>query len=287
MKKLIILILLLTPFLLNAQEKLSVVKLKSGTEITGVIKSINPTEALTIVIAGVETEIKMADVAKIDVLDNSTNTTINKEIPRPQLMADEKLIVTDFAEYPDSFDLIVGDSKIKMVLVRGGEMNMGFDGRHSRSMDSEPVHKVILTTFYISESFVTNEIISNIKGKKGKKGYYYTPKWEEANKMVEMISETSGIPLKLPTEAEWEYTACSSVQEQVFKKCHNFEYCSDWYDHFSIQQTRVDPQGPINGKRHVIRAYDGHLGKLNRSLLIGTFDNIGFRLVVKAKEISK
>lgn len=48
-----------------AQEKQSVVTLKNGTELTGVIKAIDPTDAMTLVIGGVETSIKMADVAKV------------------------------------------------------------------------------------------------------------------------------------------------------------------------------------------------------------------------------
>lgn len=44
----------------------SVVTLKNGTELKGKIKSINPTDSLTIVISGIETPIKMSDVAKIE-----------------------------------------------------------------------------------------------------------------------------------------------------------------------------------------------------------------------------
>ncbi len=54
------------PVIAVAQEKQSVVTLKNGTVLKGTIKSIDPTDALTIVIAGVETSIKMTEVAKIE-----------------------------------------------------------------------------------------------------------------------------------------------------------------------------------------------------------------------------
>ena len=66
MKKIIIFLIAMIPLVASAQEKQSVVTLKNGTELKGVIKAIDPTDALTIVIAGIETKIKMADVAKVD-----------------------------------------------------------------------------------------------------------------------------------------------------------------------------------------------------------------------------
>jgi len=58
--------LIILPVTVLAQETQSVVTLKNGTELKGTIKSIDPTESLTIVISGIETSIKMIDVAKIE-----------------------------------------------------------------------------------------------------------------------------------------------------------------------------------------------------------------------------
>ena len=66
MKKLILIILALLPISANAQQQQAVVKLKSGTTLSGVIKSIDPLDAVTIMIAGVETKIKMSDIDKIE-----------------------------------------------------------------------------------------------------------------------------------------------------------------------------------------------------------------------------
>ena len=67
MKKLLTFLLLtILPVFVLAQEKQSVVTLKNGTELKGTIKSLVPTDSLTIVISGIETSIKISDVAKIE-----------------------------------------------------------------------------------------------------------------------------------------------------------------------------------------------------------------------------
>lgn len=132
---------------LCAQKSLSVVTLKNGTVMKGILKSIVPNESLTIVIAGVETSIAMEDVDRIE--------EENVMPPVPAALNSEKLVVTDMNDYPDSFELDVCGTKIKMILVKGGVMNMGFDGDGSRDMRSEPVHRVCVSSFYMSNTDAT------------------------------------------------------------------------------------------------------------------------------------
>ena len=227
----------------------------------------------------------MADVAKVEDANSGSNEIAPNTIENPKLLEEDKLIVTDTTNYPESFDLKVGNSSIKMILVRGGDMNMGYDGRHSMAMKSEPVHKVKITTFYISETFVTGEIVSQITGKKIKKDYYAPWKWKTAKEITEKISELTNLPVLLPTEAEWEYAACSSVQNKIFDKCNDLEYCSDFFDEYKKQENQIDPQGPLNGSRHVIRGYNCPRGKFDRSHRDRNDRDYYFRIVIKAKDV--
>lgn len=80
MKKLLILLMLLLPLMANAQDKVSVVKLKNGTQLKGVIKSIDPTDAVVMDIAGVETTLKFDSVLSIEALDiNNQTPETNKQ----------------------------------------------------------------------------------------------------------------------------------------------------------------------------------------------------------------
>jgi len=277
----ILLLVMLLPLATLGQGKIALVKLKNGTEIKGIIKSIDPMDAMVIEIAGVEATIKMDNVQMIEEMSMASQDSNSSE----QELYNEKLIVTDFEEYPDSIDLAIGNQKIRMILVRGGDYMMGFDGRHSMAMKSEPVHKVMVTSFYISKFYVTSDIVKNYKKKVGKETFYQAKNWEDANNIATAISEDNKLPLRLPTEAEWEFAACSSVQNRIFDYCGSIEYCSDFFGKFNKWEEKPDPTGPINGKHHVIRAYNQVKGKYNRTLLYDRKNYCYFRLAIKAKDL--
>lgn len=119
MKKLLLLLMLLLPLLANAQDKVSVVTLKNGTQLNGVIKAMDPLESMTIVVGGIEMTIKMADVTKVEDEKSTANNDVPQIIDNSKLLGEDKLIVRDKAYYPESFDLKVGNSSIRMLLVRG------------------------------------------------------------------------------------------------------------------------------------------------------------------------
>ena len=84
MKKLFFLLIMMMPFIALAQERLSVVTLKNGTVLKGVIKSIDPAESLTIVISGIETTISMDNVA---IVESNITTSANINEPLVELQA--------------------------------------------------------------------------------------------------------------------------------------------------------------------------------------------------------
>ena len=79
MKKLLLLVFALLPFVVNGQEKQSIVKLKNGTELKGVIKSIDPTDAVVMDIAGVRTSLKFDSVLSIEELDTTYKPQVNND----------------------------------------------------------------------------------------------------------------------------------------------------------------------------------------------------------------
>lgn len=260
--------LLLVAFFHTAQgqTKESVIKLKSGTELKGTIISIAPMDTMVFVISGIKMTIKMKDVQSIE---EYRPDILTSKIEDDKHLS-EKTIITDFAEYPDSIELQIDGRKLKMLLVRGGHMNMGFDGRHSLRMKSEPVHSVSVTSFYLSEDYVS-QIISS--------------EWDMAHNIVTRISNEVNMPLRLPTEAEWEYAACSSIQHRLFNTFGNLEFCSDYFAEFK-EESEVDPIGPSKGKEHVFRRYSEDDMKFDRSGNSYQDEICYIRIAIKAKDIS-
>jgi small nuclear ribonucleoprotein (snRNP)-like protein len=149
MKKLLFIALLSLASVAYGQTETAKVTLKNGTMLVGEIKSFDPLKQITLVIAGNPVEIQMSDILKVE--QNGANgapTAASTTVQGPY---------NDQGNYPDSIKVKVGEFEIILLLVRGGDFMMGYDGHHSLSMNSEPVHKVKLTTYYISENLISNE----------------------------------------------------------------------------------------------------------------------------------
>ncbi len=282
-KQLLLFVLMLLPVLASAQKTLSCVTLKSGVILEGFIKSIDPTTGVKMEIGGVETTINMSDIAKIGAKDDGKNEKIEAT---QTIEPTQKILVQDHADYPESYELKIGNQTMKMILVRGGEMNMGYDGDGSRSYKSEPVHKVKVTSFYISADVITNAVVKELlpdKRIRKKDIFYLKTDYEDFAIVLEALSKRVNFPIHICTEAEWEYAVCSDRNEEIFASYTGLEICSDFFAKFE-KYDQVDPTGPVTGDKRVCRSF-GSLKSIFRRWKETAYDPTGARLVVKAKDV--
>jgi formylglycine-generating enzyme required for sulfatase activity len=219
---------------------------------------------------------------------------------------------------------ILGDPRIEeyqMVKVEAGEFIMGSD---KSDPDARPIHRVDLDEFMMGKYPVTNEEFKVFvdeggysnekywtkqgwewkdKEKISEPGYWHEEKWNlpnfpvvgvswyEAAAYAGWLSEKTGKPYRLPTEAEWEKAArgidgreypwgkefdknkCNSIEcglgrtspVGIFPKGEGpygcldmagnvYEWCSDWFDEdYYKKSPKKNPWGPEAGSVRVLR----------------------------------
>ena len=240
------------------------VTMNNGTVFTGELKEFVPTDHITVVVAGIETTISISEVASVE-RPNVQNTMHNRSYGDTNLQYG-KYVVTDTKEYPESFTLKIGDQELTMVLVRGGWFNMGYDGRHSLSWDSEPIHRVTLSSYYVSTQYLNCHVSEALLKKKEISSSVkpYNCKYrKDADELITEINMLSNAPYRLLTEAEWEYAALMPFANAIFGNNKNVEWCSDFFEKYSAAD-QINPQGPSSGKNHVLRSYSSDNGKWKR-----------------------
>lgn len=191
--------------------------------------------------------------------------------------------------------------KLDLAEIPRGEFLMGQDtGRD----DERPAHRITVAPFRIARRQVTNSEYDHFcrvtlrpPPPERKRPEFSRPdqpvvgvNWFDARAYCEWLSKVSGVPMRLPSEAEWEFAARGGLDGKLYpwgdeppegrlgyrerwregpepvgqsepngyglyEMCENVhEWCSDWYDPgYYAQSPVVNPGGPAKGKRRASR----------------------------------
>lgn len=169
--------------------------------------------------------------------------------------------------HDNSLSINVKGVSFKMICVQGGTFTMGCtpnkkkksqnygvsQGQTSISELSRdcwdcdtPAHKVTLSTYYIGETEVTQELWTTVMGSnpsydKGDKFPVENVSWEDCQTFIRKLNELTGKKFRLPTEAEWEFAARGGTRSAGYKYSgsNNIKAVA-WYDKHITALDKID-----------------------------------------------
>ena len=119
----------------------------------------------------------------------------------------------------------VNGVSFKMIKVEGDVFRMGSDGYLFDVVEDEtPTHNVLLSTFYIAETEVTQELwnavmIDNPSSQTGSDRLDFpveTVSWDDCQAFIDSLNAITGRKFSLPTEAQWEYAARGGIKKNDY-----------------------------------------------------------------------
>jgi formylglycine-generating enzyme required for sulfatase activity len=141
----------------------------------------------------------------------------------------------------------VNDVPFKMIRVDGGTFTMGATSEQGDdAWDNEkPAHKVTLSSYYIGETEVTQELWQAVMGSNpswysGSRKPVECVSWYDCQEFIRELNSMTGQNFRLPTEAEWEFAARGGNKSRGYKYAgsNNFDDVS-WHSGNSNRQTHV------------------------------------------------
>ena len=116
------------------------------------------------------------------------------------------------------------------------------------------IHQVILDGFAIGTAEVSQALWKAVMGNNPSANDMpaapvSSVTWKDAQKFLQKLSKETGVPFRLPTEAEWEYAA----RQREGMDGGVWEWCSDVWTEELGKELAVNPKGPENGEQRALR----------------------------------
>ena len=118
----------------------------------------------------------------------------------------------------------LGNVSFRMIRVDGGTFTMGATAEQGSDAYTveKPAHLVTLSTYYMGETEVTQELWEAVMGSnpskfKGSRRPVEYVSWEDCQDFIRRLNQRTGRNFRLPTEAEWEYAARGGNKSYGYK----------------------------------------------------------------------
>lgn len=176
---------------------------------------------------------------------SKVNITLNKEIPQTNA-------VSSTSNSSNGVYTVNGVS-FKMIYVAGGTFSMGATSEQGSDGDDDekPVHSVTLSSYWIGETEITQELWQAVMGSNPSRftGDSRRPveqvSYDDCKTFISKLNSLTGKNFRLPTEAEWEYAARGGNKSRGYKYSgSNTLGDVAWYDGNSGSTTH-----PVKTKR--------------------------------------
>jgi len=153
----------------------------------------------------------------------------------------------DIINGPAEQTFTVDGVSFTMVAVQGGTFTMGATSEQGSDaeVDEKPAHSVTLSSYYIGQTEVTQELWEAVMGDnpsdfKGAKRPVECVSWDDCQEFIRKLNQKTGKNFRLPTEAEWEYAArgCRKSQGYKYSGSNNIGDVA-WYWDNSGRETHI------------------------------------------------
>ncbi len=118
----------------------------------------------------------------------------------------------------------VNGISFNMIRVEGDTFTMGCTSERGSDCynDEKPSHQVTLSSYYIGETEVTQELWQAVMGRNpsyfsGSKNPVEKVSWDDCKDFIHKLNQLTGMTFRLPTEAEWEYAARGGKKSRGYK----------------------------------------------------------------------
>ncbi len=136
------------------------------------------------------------------------------------------ILFQDLSAQDSLFVVPIKKIKIEMICVNGGVFTRGCNSDSINDKNcppqNRPLHKVYVDTFYISKFEVTRALYIAVMNndpaynKKSLQNPIENLDWFEVQRFIDTLRKITGLPFRLPTEAEWEYAARGGIYQDSY-----------------------------------------------------------------------
>ena len=139
----------------------------------------------------------------------------------------------------------LGDTPLDLIWVEGGTFWMGADPDDEEAHGREkPRHQVKVSGFWLGKYPVTQALWEEVMGSNpsdfpGPDRPVENVSWDDCQKFLKKLTAITGLPYRLPTEAEWEYAARGGTRSQGYRYAGSDKLREvGWFDGNSGSQTQ-------------------------------------------------